>query len=239
MALGPEHGITREARACAFLAHEFGHVDHARRLGGADFRRQRQLLNEHEDGFFTYGWAWFQRPEYQRIVTELGAKPFEVGLQREIGAEAFAIPVIADYYQGKPPVTIRQAIRSYREEHPLSLAITDTQRTLASALDAELPKVSFAEWFGKVAGPDAGIVWQLSECGERGEDSRKRTGHIRACVEADAMLPDGRRVIVMISVGTFEQGIIGKPSFDFGVIEQHDKLQPVRRLRDLPGQLSK
>ncbi len=238
MALGPENDISREARAIAFLAHEFGHVHHARMLGGAAFRRQDQLLSEHEAGFFTHGWDWFKRPEYHRIVDELGAKPFEVARQREIAADAFAIPVIVDYYQGKPPATVRQAIRSYKETYPLSVAVADTQRTFASDLDVELPKVSFADWFERVVGPDAGIIWQLSECGQRGEDALKETGDIPACVEANAMLPDGRRIIVMTMVGTFRKGVTGAPSFHFGVIDQGGELYPIRRLRDLPKQLS-
>jgi hypothetical protein len=37
----------------------------------------------------------------------------------------------------------------------------------ASALDAELPSRSFASWFEQVTGPKAGVVWQLTECGEQ------------------------------------------------------------------------
>jgi len=123
-------------------------------------------------------------------------------------------------------------------ENALANAVADTQRTLASDLDAELPKVPVADWFERVVGPDAGIVWQLSQCGERGEDSLYATGDIRACVEANAMLPDDRRVILEIAVGTFKRGIVGWPSFDFGVIEQGGELCPVKRLRDLPKRLS-
>jgi TonB family protein len=238
VALARDYDISREARAVAFLAHEFGHVENTRRIGGAVYQLQSQLLDQNEAGFVMHGWDWFKRPEYQRIVTELGCAPFEIGRQRENGAEAFAIPVIVDYYQGKPPATVQQAIRSYREEYPLSLAVTDTQRTLASALDAELPRLSFAEWFGKVVGPDAGIIWQLSECGGRDLPSLKATGDIPACVEANAMLPDGRRVILMTAVGSFKKGVTGAPRFDFGVIEQGGELYPVRRLRDLQAQLS-
>ena len=47
-------------------------------------------------------------------------------------------------------------------------ALVDTKRLLASDLDTELPRLSFADWFEKVVGPGAGVIWQLSECGERG-----------------------------------------------------------------------
>jgi TonB family protein len=59
-----------------------------------------------------------------------------------------------------------------------------------------------------------------------------------ACVEANAMLADGRRVILMTQVGSFKRGVTGSPSFRFGVIEQRGELYSIRRLRDLPEYLS-
>jgi TonB family protein len=239
VSLEPDYEITREIRAVASLAHEFGHIHHTRRLGGKVFQRQNALLNENESGFLKYGTAWFQQSGYKEIVTKLGCAPANIGRQREIEAEAFVIPVIVDYFSGKPPLAVRQAIQNYRAEYPLALAVTDTQRKLASDLDAQLPKLAFGEWFAKVVGRDAGIIWQLGECGERGEDSLQATGDIPACVEANAVLADGRRVILMTTVGTFKTGIVGAPKFHFGVIDQQDEqLYLVRRLRDLPAQLS-
>jgi TonB family protein len=237
VSLAPDYEINREVRFVAGLAHEFGHIHHVRRLGGKVFQRQNELLDENEAGFFKYGTEWFQQPYYKEIVTKLGCAPANVGRQREIEAEAFVIPVIVDYFAGKPPLTVRQAIQNYRTEYPLALAITDTQRTLASDLDAQLPKLSFGDWFAKVVGPEAGVIWQLGECGERGEESLKATGDIPACVEANAMLPDGRRVILLTTVGTFKKGVTGPPSFRFGVIDQRGELYLVRRLRDLQKQL--
>jgi TonB family protein len=133
-------------------------------------------------------------------------------------------------------------------------AIADTQRTLASDLDAELPRLPFANWFDRIAGPGAGVVWQLSECGGPSEASGHAphdaapdvasdaapdvTVDMRACVEANTILADGRGVIVRIVIGTFKKGITGAPAFYFGVIEQEGELRLVRRLRDLQKQLS-
>jgi TonB family protein len=117
-------------------------------------------------------------------------------------------------------------------------AVADTQRTLASDLDAELPRLSFADWFEQVVGPKAGVIWQLSECGDRTEASLDATADMRACVEANTILADGRGVIVRIAVGTFKKGMIGAPAFYFGVIEQEGKLRLVPRLRDLQKLLS-
>src|SRR5215468_1107035 len=71
-------------------------------------------------------------------------------------------------------------------------AVSDTQRTLASDLDAELPRLPFTDWFGKVVGPKAGVVWQLSECGEQIDTAPNGSGDRQACVEVNTILPDGR-----------------------------------------------
>jgi TonB family protein len=117
-------------------------------------------------------------------------------------------------------------------------AIADTQMVLASDLDAELPRLSFAAWFEGVVGPGAGVIWQLSECGDSTEAALDATDDMRACVEANTILADGRGVIIRITVGTFKKGITGAPAFYFGVIEQEGNLFLVRRLRDLQKQLS-
>jgi len=117
-------------------------------------------------------------------------------------------------------------------------AVSDTQRTLASDLDAELPKLPFTDWFVKVVGPGAGVVWQLGECGEQVDAAANGDGDTQACVEVNATLSDGRRAIVMIVVGTFKKGLTGPPAFRFGVIEQKGKLRPIRRLSELQNLLS-
>src|SRR5262249_48407970 len=117
-------------------------------------------------------------------------------------------------------------------------AVSDTQRTLASDLDAELPRLPFTDWFGKVVGPGAGVVWQLSECGELIDPAPNGIEDKQACVEVNATLSDGRRAIVMIVVGTFKKGMTGSPAFRFGVIDQRGVLRPIQRLRDLQKLLS-
>src|SRR5262245_14538051 len=117
-------------------------------------------------------------------------------------------------------------------------AVSDTQRTLASDLDAELPRLPFTDWFGKLVGPGAGVVWQLSECGEHVDASSNGDGDMQACVEVNTILSDGRKVVVMIVVGTFKKGVTGPPAFRFGVIDQKGKLRPIRRLSDLQKLLS-
>jgi TonB family protein len=109
-------------------------------------------------------------------------------------------------------------------------AISVVQRMPTSTLDEGLPERPFADWFKDLTGPDAGILWQLTECGERpGSDQ-----DLVACTEANAVLSNGNKVVVAISVGTFKKGMTGAPSFFRAVIERDNQLYQVRRLRSLP-----
>src|SRR5262249_52301798 len=86
-------------------------------------------------------------------------------------------------------------------------AIAQVQNMLASSLDADLPPRPFAAWFNQIVGPQAGIVWQLTECGERIGTSGGAEQDLPACTEVIASLTDSRKVIVVISVGTFKKGL--------------------------------
>src|SRR5262247_3506437 len=107
----------------------------------------------------------------------------------------------------------------------------------ASALDAELPGRSFGSWFEQLTGPKAGVIWQLTECGDQIVAPEKTGQDLPACAEVNANLPDGRRVFVRISVGTFKKGLTGKPVLFLAVIEQNKQLYQAGRLSDLPERL--
>jgi TonB family protein len=116
-------------------------------------------------------------------------------------------------------------------------ALAVVQQMPAFDLDAELPKLPFADWFKQVTGPQAGVVWQLAECGERKTAPDKEEQDLSACVEASAVLPSGAKLIVGITVGTFKKGLNGKPTFFGAVINSKDQLYQILRLRDLPRML--
>jgi TonB family protein len=107
----------------------------------------------------------------------------------------------------------------------------------ASALDAELPSRSFASWVEQVTGPKAGVVWQLTECGEQIVAPDKTGQDLPACAEVNANLPDGRKVFVMISVGTFKKGLSGNPVLFRAVIEHNERFYQASRLSELPEML--
>src|SRR5262245_23528899 len=92
-------------------------------------------------------------------------------------------------------------------------ALERVRRMPASSFDVELPGSPFGDWFAQVVGPKAGVVWQLSECGEPSNQPTGGPRDLPACAEADAVLPDGLKVMVAISVGTFRRALLGDPVF--------------------------
>ncbi|HEV2663723.1 MAG TPA: TonB family protein [Blastocatellia bacterium] len=116
-------------------------------------------------------------------------------------------------------------------------AISLAQQASVSSMDAQLPDRPFAAWFSELVGRDAGVVWQLAECGATASVPGGAEQDLQACAEASVLLPNGNRMILAISVGTFKKGITGQPAFFRAVIESGEHLYPVRRLRDLPGML--
>ncbi|HEX5083891.1 MAG TPA: energy transducer TonB [Blastocatellia bacterium] len=117
-------------------------------------------------------------------------------------------------------------------------ALSSAREMPASGLDEALPNRIFADWIKEIVGPNAGVVWQLTECGEQIGVPGQPGYDLPVCAEINATMPDGRRVFVAISVGTFKKGLVGKPSFFRAVIEQNEQFHQVRRLRDLPKMLS-
>jgi TonB family protein len=112
-------------------------------------------------------------------------------------------------------------------------ALALVKRMPASTLDKGLPERPFADWFKELAGPDAGILWQLSECGERPGSERE----LQACTEANAVLANGSKVVIAVSVGTFKKGLSGAPEFYRAVLERDNQLYQIRHLRSLPEML--
>jgi TonB family protein len=111
------------------------------------------------------------------------------------------------------------------------LAISTAQQVPASSLDAKLPNRPFVAWLNGLLGKEAGVVWQLAECGAVAPGATSQDA--LACAEAITLLPNGDTVIVGISVGTFNQKLIGEPAFQGAVIKSGERLYRVRRLSDL------
>jgi TonB family protein len=113
-------------------------------------------------------------------------------------------------------------------------AVIRVQQTLASRYDPTLPSSPFGNWLTKVVGPQSGVSWRLGECVEQNGTASEWQLGVPACVEATAILPDDRKVVAQIHVGSFKQGLSAMTKFHFAVIENDTQFQNVRRLSDLP-----
>src|SRR5262245_57029250 len=87
-----------------------------------------------------------------------------------------------------------------------SKALIRVQQTPASQYDPALPARAFGNWFNQTVGPQAGVTWHLTECIERAGSTSEGEQAVPACVEATAILPDDRKVVVQVLAGTLRQG---------------------------------
>jgi TonB family protein len=78
----------------------------------------------------------------------------------------------------------------------------------------------------------------LSECGETITAAGNQGPDLPACLEANATLPDGHKVVIAISIGTFKKGLTGRVAYNFGVVEYAEQFYSAKRLSDLPLLLS-
>ncbi len=115
-----------------------------------------------------------------------------------------------------------------------SRAVIRVQQTPASQYDPALPGRPFGSWFNQIVGPQSGVTWHLTECIERGASVATDARGVPACVEANAILPDDRKVVVQILAGSFRQGLSSVTRFHFAVLEDDDQFRDARRLGELP-----
>src|SRR5215470_13002944 len=113
-------------------------------------------------------------------------------------------------------------------------AVSRVQQTPASRYDPTLPSRPFGTWLTQVVGPQSGVSWRLGECVEQSGTASEWEQGVPACVEATAILPDDRKVVAQIHVGSFKQGLSAITKFHFLVIENESEFQNVKRLSDLP-----
>ncbi len=112
-------------------------------------------------------------------------------------------------------------------------AISRVKQLFVSQLESSLPERPFSSWLQQVVGPRAGLSYQLTDCGEIPASSGSGVV-IQACVETAAILPDKRKVVVVIWVGDFKRGLVGKPKLRFVIVDNEDEIFEARRLSDLP-----
>src|SRR5262245_1634089 len=113
-------------------------------------------------------------------------------------------------------------------------AVNRVQQTPASKFDPTLPSRPFGNWLSQVVGPQSGVSWRLGECIDQNGTASGWEQNIPACVEATAILPDDRKIVTQIHVGSFKQGLSATSKFHFAVIENNSQFMSVQKLSDLP-----
>lgn len=112
-------------------------------------------------------------------------------------------------------------------------AVSRVQQTPASRYDPTLPSRPFGAWLNQVIGPQSGLSWRLGECVEQDGMASEWEQGIPACVEATAILPNDRKVVAQIHVGSFKQ-LSMTTRFHFAVLESDNQFHRVGRLSELP-----
>ena len=116
--------------------------------------------------------------------------------------------------------------------------IAYAKRSDVSRLDSRLPRQRFDDWFRSVVGPLAEIRGEENDCGEQTGGKADKRRDLPVCAQAEALLSDGRKVVVTIAVGTVNKGLARVPGgMYYSVVEQGDKIDTIRRLGDLPEML--
>lgn len=116
-------------------------------------------------------------------------------------------------------------------------AIEAAQKTSANQIDASLPKKPFGQWLRETVNPEAKIVWEVNDCGERtGDPSLDKGRDFPMCAEAQVVLSGKRKLFLALSVGTFKGGVKpGHVNFFYALIVGSDgSRNPVKRLAELP-----
>lgn len=132
-------------------------------------------------------------------------------------------------------VVIIGLLLGYSPQRPgfANQAISRVKQLFVSQLESGLPERPFSSWFQQVVGQGAGLSYQLTDCGESPASSGSGVV-IQACVETAAILPDKRKVVVVIWVGDFKRGLVGKPRLRFVIVDNEDEIVEARSLSDLP-----
>lgn len=109
-------------------------------------------------------------------------------------------------------------------------AVARVQQQPARKLDPRLGDLSLAAWLRQLAGPRAGINWQVGECGEPAGAG----GDVPACVDITVSLSETSKFFIQVRAGGFKAGLSGEPRIRFIAFERKSRLFEIERLSDLP-----
>ncbi len=137
-------------------------------------------------------------------------------------------------------IVVRGAVLYGFSQIPPDTAIETVKRLSVARLDPSLPPVKFEAWLGRVIGRQTEIRWDMNDCGEQsGDPNAGKLRDVPLCVAANADLPDGRKVSVLIHVGSNQKGLSNLPTVFNAFVETAGKRRETKHLHDLEGFLKK
>jgi hypothetical protein len=118
-------------------------------------------------------------------------------------------------------------------------AVARAKRLPVSQLDPKLPKVPLEKFLQAQAGSGAEIKWESNDCGEQtGDPKIDRARDLPICAQADVLLKDGRRIALMVAVGSVRKGMGGAPGLWWLELAVPNGLpESLKHLSDLPVRL--
>jgi hypothetical protein len=120
-------------------------------------------------------------------------------------------------------------------------AIQRGRKVLVSQLDPKLPPVTLESFVQAQAGRGSRITWEANDCGEQTGSPADAGRDFPLCAEANALLEDGRTIVVRVGVGTLKKGVFGAADLWWVAVNPLDSFDgaPLKRLSDLPAELAK
>ena len=108
----------------------------------------------------------------------------------------------------------------------------------AADLDPALPKETLSTWISRIGGPKAKLFWEVNDCGEQGGDAPvDEDRDLPACVQASLFLADGREFGVLVTVGSWQKGFVGKPAVRQVYWGEGQQTHTLKRLSQIPAEI--
>jgi hypothetical protein len=119
-------------------------------------------------------------------------------------------------------------------------AIQRGRKVQVSQLDPKLPAMTLERFVQAQAGRGSRITWEANDCGEQTGSPADADRDFPLCAEANALLEDGRTIVVRVGVGTFKKGVFGPADLWWVAVNPPDSFDgaPLKRLSDLPSELA-
>ncbi len=129
-------------------------------------------------------------------------------------------------------------IASAQDDPVAQTRIAKAKKALVSDLEPGLPTVGLEQYL-KTEVANAAIEWEVNDCGEQTGDPATTPDDFPMCAQATVSGPGGNKVIVMVAVGTFKQGIKGKPRvFYLAAVKPDGTTEHFSELSEIANQLN-